>query len=216
MSEYRKILAVDLSSPVASLALFSNTTSVATQELAGRNTHSELFLSTVEELLSKAGWFFSDIEALVTSRGPGSFTGLRIAFASLLGFAQVKNWPLITINGSEARFRAYLREGGAMSADFRVLTKIATGRFVEARFDSQGQLLSEKEKTQLEELNSHTVIITDGLVALPSVSQPVVVRALRAADLGAIACDAVSRREFVAASHFAGFSPEYFGSSQFD
>lgn len=211
-----KLLSVDLSSPVSSLSLHETVGQeirlLGEKALPDRQLHSELFLTTLQTLLDEHGWKFSDLEGFVTSRGPGSFTGLRIAYASLLGFVQNRPRPIYSLSGSETRMLAY----SPTVRDCRVLSKIATGRFVEAKFENR-KLISETEQTAVSPHTNETIVLTDGLVKLENLATTKVVEyPLRARDLGSVLPSAQSLRRHGPENRYSDFTPSYFGSSQFD
>ena len=82
-----KILAIDSSAVVGSVALCEDEVLVGMTTLNTGNTHSETLLMVVDELLSKAGWKTEDIELFACSNGPGSFTGVRIGVSVIKGLA---------------------------------------------------------------------------------------------------------------------------------
>ncbi|OQY41021.1 MAG: tRNA (adenosine(37)-N6)-threonylcarbamoyltransferase complex dimerization subunit type 1 TsaB [Spirochaetaceae bacterium 4572_7] len=60
-------------------------------------THSENLLPMISDLLLKAGISISDLDLLVCTRGPGSFTGLRIGMSTLKGISLGAGIPLVTV-----------------------------------------------------------------------------------------------------------------------
>ena len=95
------ILAADTSSQALSVALktesfFEERTS------AGRSVqHSERLVPTIIELCKDAGITTKDIEVLACTRGPGSFTGLRIGMSALKGMAYALDKPLVSVSTME-------------------------------------------------------------------------------------------------------------------
>ena len=95
------ILAADTSSQALSVALktdsfFEERTS------AGRSVqHSERLVPTITELCKDAGISTKDIELLACTRGPGSFTGLRIGMSALKGMAYALDKPLVSVSTME-------------------------------------------------------------------------------------------------------------------
>ena len=95
------ILAADTSSQALSVALktdsfFEERTS------AGRSVqHSERLVPTITELCKDAGITTKDIEVLACTRGPGSFTGLRIGMSALKGMAYALDRPLVSVSTME-------------------------------------------------------------------------------------------------------------------
>ena len=97
-----KILALDSSAVVASVALADGETLLAEYTLNRGNTHSESLLPMVESVLSKAGVTVRDIDLFAASVGPGSFTGVRIGVATLKGLAFGQDKPCVGVSTLEA------------------------------------------------------------------------------------------------------------------
>jgi len=93
-----KILAVDTSTKIGSIALLDGANVISETALNIEVTHSEKLLPAIEKIFAETGWDFSKLEGLAVAIGPGSFTGLRIGLATMKGFAQAQNIPLVGIS----------------------------------------------------------------------------------------------------------------------
>ncbi len=83
------ILAFDTSSPVLSVALKSGSGEILEAQVAGFLRHAENLLPLIDRLLQKNKIALDKIDRILIGRGPGSFTGLRVGFATLKGFKAV-------------------------------------------------------------------------------------------------------------------------------
>ena len=97
-----KILALDSSAVVGSVALCEDTRMVAHYTLNTGNTHSQTLLPMIESALGCAEWEIDDLDLFAVSNGPGSFTGVRIGVATVKGLAFGKNIPCAGVSTLEA------------------------------------------------------------------------------------------------------------------
>lgn len=81
------VLVLDTASPTVSIAIARNGEVLAEATLELRQT-SEQLLSTVERVLGTADLSPRDLDGVAALQGPGSFTGLRIGLATVLGWHQ--------------------------------------------------------------------------------------------------------------------------------
>ncbi len=97
-----KILAIDTTAKTATAALTENERLIALTVLNTPNTHSVTLLPMINGLLSGASLTVKDIDLLVCSAGPGSFTGVRIGTSAIKGLAFADNKPCIGVSALEA------------------------------------------------------------------------------------------------------------------
>lgn len=92
-----KILAIDSSGMVASVAIVSDDIVVAEYNVNFKKTHSQTLLPMVDEIVNMLEQDMSEIDAIAVAAGPGSFTGLRIGSATAKGLAQALNKPVVAV-----------------------------------------------------------------------------------------------------------------------
>lgn len=80
------LLAIETSSPTLSVAIKRSGAKLRHATVRGYMKHAENLLPVIDRLLKKEKLKIGNIDAFLISRGPGSFTGLRIGFATLKGF----------------------------------------------------------------------------------------------------------------------------------
>lgn len=92
-----KILALESSGLVASVAVMEDQKMIGEFTTNFKKTHSQTLLPMLDELIKTLDMELSDIDAIAVSKGPGSFTGLRIGSATAKGLGLALNKPLIPV-----------------------------------------------------------------------------------------------------------------------
>ncbi len=100
-----KILAVDTSSSICSVAILEDDKLIDKNELDDGKTHSENLMPLLDELLKRNSLDINDIELIACTVGPGSFTGIRIGVATIKPIAEVLNVKLASVMSLEALAR---------------------------------------------------------------------------------------------------------------
>ncbi len=106
-----RLLALETSSATGSVALAVGG-ELRERTIPTPREQTELVLPFVAELLAEAQLQLGDLDALVFGRGPGSFTGLRIAAALAQGFAMAAGRPLVAVSSLAALAARARREHG--------------------------------------------------------------------------------------------------------
>lgn len=92
-----KLLAFETATEACSVALWLDGEVRERFELAPRR-HAELSLPWAEQLLAEAGVRRSELDAIAISRGPGAFTGVRLAIAIAQGIALALDRPIVPVS----------------------------------------------------------------------------------------------------------------------
>ena len=92
-----KILALDSSGLVASVALLENDNLVAEFTVNNKKTHSQTLLPMLDEVVNAAGIELDAVDAIAIAAGPGSFTGLRIGAATVKGLSLALDKPVVPV-----------------------------------------------------------------------------------------------------------------------
>ncbi|MGO1071251.1 tRNA (adenosine(37)-N6)-threonylcarbamoyltransferase complex dimerization subunit type 1 TsaB [Lysobacter sp. CA199] len=91
------LLALETSTEACSVALWLDGEVRERYELAPRR-HAELSLPWAEQLLAQAGIKRSQLDAIAIGRGPGAFTGVRLAIAIAQGIALALDRPIVPVS----------------------------------------------------------------------------------------------------------------------
>ncbi len=92
-----KVLGIDSSGLVASVAVAEDDTLLAEYTVNYKKTHSQTLLPMLDEIVKMTELELSTIDAIAVAAGPGSFTGLRIGSATAKGLGLVLKKPLISV-----------------------------------------------------------------------------------------------------------------------
>ena len=92
-----KILGIDSSGLVASVAVVENDNLLAEYTVNYKKTHSQTLLPMLDEICRMIELDLASVDAIAVSQGPGSFTGLRIGSATAKGLGLALKKPLIGI-----------------------------------------------------------------------------------------------------------------------
>lgn len=97
-----KVLALDTSGLVASVALAEGDELRAEFTTNDKKTHSQTLLPMLEQLRQMTGLELNTVDAIAIAAGPGSFTGLRIGSATAKGLGLALQKPLVEVPTLEA------------------------------------------------------------------------------------------------------------------
>jgi tRNA threonylcarbamoyladenosine biosynthesis protein TsaB len=96
------ILGIETSTKICSVAISEGENLLALKEEGGAYSHSEKLTTFIEEVLTKSGKKLQDLDAVVVSKGPGSYTGLRIGVSAAKGLCYALEKPLIAVDTLQA------------------------------------------------------------------------------------------------------------------
>ena len=97
-------------------------------------SHATHLIALIDRALAQGGWSKTQLDALAVVRGPGSFTGVRIALGTVQGLALACACPCVGVHTLEAMAEA----SGACPADRVALLGAGRGELYHARFDAAG------------------------------------------------------------------------------
>lgn len=92
-----KLLVLDSSGLVASVALLEDERLIAEYTTGNKLTHSQTLLPMLDEIIRRTTFDMEDVDAIAVAMGPGSFTGLRIGAATAKGLGLALDKPVIPV-----------------------------------------------------------------------------------------------------------------------
>lgn len=97
-----KILALDSSGLVASVAIVEEQNLIGEYTVHHKKTHSQTLLPMLDEIVKMVELDLQTVDAIAIAAGPGSFTGLRIGSATAKGLAMAYGKPIVEVSTVEA------------------------------------------------------------------------------------------------------------------
>ncbi len=105
------LLAVDTSTTSCSVALFGGGRLMSERTVTDGRTHSIHLLPLIHDLFERSRWSLADLNAIAVTRGPGTFTGLRIGISTVKGLAAAARIPVVGIGSLAALAFPHLGQG---------------------------------------------------------------------------------------------------------
>ncbi len=147
-----KILAVDSAIGTCSVAVFDGDVSLSLKEEMRVSKQAESLVMLVEAALDEAKLGYGDIDLLVSTVGPGSFTGLRIGMTVIKGIALVTQLPTIGISSLQTIALAGQNTNGGEIVS--ILNAMRSQLYIQ-RFDSSACPLSDAELINMADIESY-------------------------------------------------------------
>jgi tRNA threonylcarbamoyladenosine biosynthesis protein TsaB len=104
------ILLLETATTACSVALCEAGDVIAVKEINERNVHASLLTLFIEDVMKTSGKKYSDLDAVAVSKGPGSYTGLRIGVSTAKGICYALDIPLISVDTLEAMAHGILKQ----------------------------------------------------------------------------------------------------------
>jgi tRNA threonylcarbamoyladenosine biosynthesis protein TsaB len=112
------ILCLETSGEVCSVALFEDSRLLQLAERDEKNIHAAVITLLVKEVLDKEGKEFKDLSAVSVSKGPGSYTGLRVGVSAAKGICYALDIPLLSVNTLQAMAWGFREQHTALEGLF--------------------------------------------------------------------------------------------------
>ena len=96
------ILCLETATPTCSVAITDGVATLAHRECKGQNAHSEKITIFIKEVMDEVGIDYSQLNAVAVSKGPGSYTGLRIGVSTAKGVCYAAGLPMMAVDTLQA------------------------------------------------------------------------------------------------------------------
>lgn len=216
------ILCLETSTAVCSVSLVNNGNVVALRESLDGQNHAEKITIFIDEVMKEAGVAYKDLDAVATSMGPGSYTGLRIGVSAAKGLCYAMEKPLIAIDTLAAMANGFLSQQSTVNGQQSVvLCPMIDARRMEvytAFFNDKLERTSETEALVVDEnsfmdlkQSNHLYLFGDGADKLSALFENeaniTVVEKFHcsAAYMAKLADEAFKNKQFVDVAYFEPF-----------
>ena len=119
------ILCIETSTAVCSVALVDNGNVISLRESLDGQNHAEKITIFVDEVMKEAGVAYKDLDAVATSMGPGSYTGLRIGVSTAKGFCYALDKPLIAVDTLAAMTYGFISQQSTVNGQQTISSQLS-------------------------------------------------------------------------------------------
>lgn len=113
------ILNIETATKVCSVALAIDGVEVLTKEMKSEKfSHSENLNLFIESIFEETNYALKDLDAVAVSKGPGSYTGLRIGVSTAKGLCYALDVPLVAVDSLESVAYLALQDPKTFSFDY--------------------------------------------------------------------------------------------------
>jgi len=192
-----RVLAIDTALAACSAAVLDTEHGgvIASESVPMERGHAEALMPLLERVVKASGLAFADLERIVVTTGPGSFTGLRVGIAAARGLGVATHIPVVGVTTLSAYAAPYLAADDqspvVVAIDARhdhVYLEVfgAGGRtLIAPRLAPLGEAIRAAARVPARIVGSAAQAVADGLA--PSVAKPIAVDIRRAPDIGWVA-----------------------------
>ena len=165
------ILNIETATKNCSVSLAKDGQTIALKELATENfSHAEKLHVFIDEVLSQAKVTLQDLSAVAVSKGPGSYTGLRIGVSSVKGFCYALNIPMIAVDTLTSLAHQINVESGIIipmidARRMEVYSAFFNSKWEEIR-ETQAEVIDENSYTEISEVIH---LVGDGALKLKEI-----------------------------------------------
>jgi len=211
------ILSIETSTKTSSIAIHENGELISSQHIHIEKSHAQYLTLSIKYLLETSGILMNHIDAVAISKGPGSYTGLRIGTSTAKGICYALDTKLIAINSLEAMAYGMAK----LSYDKVLLCPMIDARRMEVYclIAAQDMTIIETTKAMIIDKDSFAGLLTDNKIIffgngalkckpeLRHSSNAIFIEGVHpsAKHIGALAWEAYRRHQFEDTAYFEPF-----------
>lgn len=140
-----RILHIETATDICSVALSERDNILEFKTIKEKNIHSAKLSLFIDELMKKSSTSYNELAAISVSKGPGSFTGLRIGVSVAKGICFGLQIPLIGVNTLRSLATALKRERELLNENICTLTDARNNEVYFAVYNTNNEVLLEPE-----------------------------------------------------------------------
>jgi tRNA threonylcarbamoyladenosine biosynthesis protein TsaB len=174
------VLSIDTSLSAVQVGLWNSDaqTSLGKTEVMNRG-QAERLIPLVQEVMRESGYGFAELSAVAVTRGPGSFTGVRVGLAAAHGLAMGYGTKVIGIGTADALYMTWLEQNGD-NRDHPAVVLIDSRRddVFAGLYNGQGDIPKTEEQmmilppSEIRPFGGDYVIVGDGGALIPESDKP--------------------------------------------
>ena len=148
------ILNIETSTNICSVCIAKDGNIIAKKESSEDKSHAKLLTLFIEDLFKEQKLSASDLDAIAVSKGPGSYTGLRIGVSVAKGLCYAKDLPLIAINTLQAMASGIISKISADDLNNSIIVPMIDARRMEvysAFFDTKASFIRDVKAEIIDE-----------------------------------------------------------------
>jgi tRNA threonylcarbamoyladenosine biosynthesis protein TsaB len=151
-----KLLFLETATEVCSVALSKGTEIVAAVSSNKGNSHAEQLFPFIEQVLAEGNCKISELDGVVLSIGPGSYTGLRIGASAAKGICYALNIPLIGVSTLQSIvFGALQTQNEPQNILYCPMIDARRMEVFTALFNAKGEAITEVDNKIIDENSFH-------------------------------------------------------------
>lgn len=104
------ILGIETATEVCSVAVFKNGNALGHKSIQEGNMHASALTGLISDVITEVGLSLMDLDAVCVSKGPGSYTGLRVGVSTAKGLCYALSKPLISVGTLESMAGYYAQQ----------------------------------------------------------------------------------------------------------